>query len=208
MLCTQACSTCLSWDVNITAKCDGHMYMYWPHVQTHALPYAVVLVHRSRVYIQVLPIYCCSVSQKPTDEPFWKDVVPLFQQLSQKELQMFPGRNWEHGWKYTTLICDSQLYMRYLNQQFDKVCAFSLMLDPCLTPCVCCILKSKLDPGTCVLSLSVSLHFLQAASVVKPVHCHTPRSTVLNSIFRQDVIELLAYDVKCTQFRVHSELHM
>ena len=64
---------------------------------------------------------CCGGAQKPTDEPFWKDVVPLFQQLSQKELQMFPGNNWEHGWKYTTLVCDSQLYMRYLNQQFHKV---------------------------------------------------------------------------------------
>ncbi|KAL3137419.1 hypothetical protein ABBQ32_006940 [Trebouxia sp. C0010 RCD-2024] len=57
---------------------------------------------------------------KPMDEPFWKTVTPLFQHLSQKELQMFPGRNWEHGWKYTTLICDSQLYLRYLNQQFHE----------------------------------------------------------------------------------------
>lgn len=57
---------------------------------------------------------------KPMDEPFWKSVTPLFQQLSQKELQMFPGRKWEHGWKYTTLICDSQLYLRYLNQRFHK----------------------------------------------------------------------------------------
>lgn len=65
------------------------------------------------------------LTQKPTDEPFWKDVVPFFRQLSQKELQMFPGRSWEHGWKYITLVCDSQLYLRYLNQKFHEVCILS-----------------------------------------------------------------------------------
>ncbi len=34
---------------------------------------------------------------------------------------MFPGHPWTHGWKYTTVICDSQLYMQYLHKQFTQV---------------------------------------------------------------------------------------
>lgn len=34
---------------------------------------------------------------------------------------MFEGHAYKLGWKYTTLICDSQRYMQYLMSQFEKV---------------------------------------------------------------------------------------
>ena len=92
-------------------------------------------------------------TQKATAEPFWKDVVPMFQQLSQKELQMFPGRSWEHGWKYTTLICDSQLYMHYLNQRFHEVGSLSRVIILLGSVCVS-------YPAMQFLALSVPLQFL------------------------------------------------
>lgn len=64
---------------------------------------------------------CPTMLQQPVEEPFWKENVPFFQQLSRRELDMFPGHPWTHGWKYTTVICDSQLYMQYLHKQFTQV---------------------------------------------------------------------------------------
>lgn len=57
---------------------------------------------------------------KPVELPSWKDIVPLFQTLNAKELKLFPGVSCTHGWKYTTIVCDSQLYIRYLHNQFEE----------------------------------------------------------------------------------------
>lgn len=59
--------------------------------------------------------------QHPTPDPVWRDIVPSFCHLTQKELGMFQGHAWRYGWKYTTLICDSQKYMQYLMRQFTQV---------------------------------------------------------------------------------------
>lgn len=77
--------------------------------------------------------------QKPMEDPFWKEIVPSFEHLSKRELDMFPGHPWTHGWKYTTVICDSQLYMRYMHKLFVQVCA---------TQHVCLIIVRLLSHGT------------------------------------------------------------
>ena len=63
----------------------------------------------------------CAMLQDPTPDPVWKDIVPSFRHLTQKELNMFQGHAWTYGWKYTTLICDSQKYMQHLMKQFLAV---------------------------------------------------------------------------------------
>lgn len=96
--------------------------------------------------------------QKATDEPFWKDIVPHFRQLSSKELDIFPGHRWTHGWKYTTVICDSQLYMQYLQQQFVQVCVYCLYSEQISANALpCSMYHQALSPG-CKIKLMLTTH--------------------------------------------------
>lgn len=51
-------------------------------------------------------------------DPIWKDVPPSFRHLTPRELATFPDSTWKHGWKWTTVITDMQMYMHYLMQRF------------------------------------------------------------------------------------------
>ena len=54
-------------------------------------------------------------------DPNWKDVPPSFRHLTPRELATFPDSTWKHGWKWTTVITDMQMYMHYLMQRFIQV---------------------------------------------------------------------------------------
>ena len=60
-------------------------------------------------------------------DPIWKDVAPSFRHLTARELATFPGSHWTHGWKWTTVVTDMQMYMKYLLHRFVQVvsCATS-----------------------------------------------------------------------------------
>lgn len=51
-------------------------------------------------------------------DPIWKDVAPSFRHLTARELATFPGSHWTHGWKWTTVVTDMQMYMKYLLHRF------------------------------------------------------------------------------------------
>lgn len=113
--------------VECELRVTAYVILQSPHTKSsavHSCASSYLLIDCSSHTDITASITCCFCgAQKPTEIPFWKDIFPLFQQLSRKELQMFPGNHtWQHGWKYTTLICDSQQFLRYLNQRFHEVC--------------------------------------------------------------------------------------
>ena len=61
------------------------------------------------------------VIQEYKADPIWKDVAPSFRHLTARELATFPTSDWKHGWKWTTVITDMQMYMKYLMRRFVQV---------------------------------------------------------------------------------------
>ena len=61
------------------------------------------------------------VLQHQEPDPFWKNIVPSFRHLTANELSSFADTTWVHGWKWTTVIVDMPMYMKYLLKQFLQV---------------------------------------------------------------------------------------
>lgn len=59
--------------------------------------------------------------QHQEPDPIWRDVVPSFRYLTERELASFSDPTWVHGWKWTTVIVDMPMYMKVLLQSFLQV---------------------------------------------------------------------------------------
>ncbi len=59
------------------------------------------------------------MSQAPTDDPFWAEIVPHFRHMTPGELLRYPGQT--HGWVFTSAVCEPRLYMAWLTQRFNTL---------------------------------------------------------------------------------------
>ena len=87
-------------------------------MQMQAGQHFALHLHPSEIHV---PQSAAQWLQEYEADPIWKDLPPSFRHLTPRELATFPGSTWKHGWKWTTVITDMQMYMHYLMQRFVQV---------------------------------------------------------------------------------------
>jgi hypothetical protein len=96
-------------------------------MQMQARQHFALHLHPSEIHV---PQSAAQWLQEYEADPIWKDLPPSFRHLTPRELATFPGSTWKHGWKWTTVITDMQMYMHYLMQRFVQVQQF--YFQPCV----------------------------------------------------------------------------